>query len=115
MWLMEEANADEQDVRSLTLRVLTVNFAAIHTSSMARFLILHSLCILLIILQSFTHALHHLAANPDCIQPLREEVDAVIASEGWTKTAMQKMRKVDSFLKESQRVDGLGARTFTLH
>lgn len=34
MWLMEEAAEDEQDVRSLTLRILTVNFAAIHTSSM---------------------------------------------------------------------------------
>lgn len=37
MWFMDEAGKDEQDVRSLTLRILTVNFAAIHTSSMVSF------------------------------------------------------------------------------
>ena len=34
MWLMEEAQGDERSTRNLALRILTVNFAAIHTSSM---------------------------------------------------------------------------------
>lgn len=43
---------------------------------------------------------------------MREEVEAVLADEGgWSKVALQKMRKVDSFLKECQRFEGLGART----
>lgn len=41
MWLMEEAPEDEQDIRSLTLRILTVNFAAVHTSSMVGHLAPH--------------------------------------------------------------------------
>ncbi len=41
---------------------------------------------------------------------MREEVERVIAEEGWTKAAMQKMRKVDSFMKECQRIYGLGSR-----
>ena len=41
---------------------------------------------------------------------MREEVEKVVKSDGWTKLAMQKMRKVDSFMKESQRYNGLGAR-----
>lgn len=36
MWLMEEAKGDEQSDRNLALRVLALNFAAIHTTSMVR-------------------------------------------------------------------------------
>lgn len=56
--------------------------------------------------QIFTHALYHLAAEPHYIQPIREEVEAVIAEEGWSKVAMTKMHKLDSFLKESLRYNG---------
>ncbi len=35
---------------------------------------------------------------------MREEVEAVISEEGWTKAAMGKLRKVDSFIKESLRM-----------
>lgn len=34
---------------------------------------------------------------------MREEVEEIIANEGWTKASMGKLRKVDSFIKESQR------------
>ena len=42
------------------------------------------------------------------MEPLREEDEAVTAADGWTKAAMGKMRKLDSFLKESQRFNGIG-------
>ncbi|KAH7908171.1 cytochrome P450 [Hygrophoropsis aurantiaca] len=90
-WLMDEAVGEERSVRNLTQRILTVNFAAIHTSS-----------------NSFTQALFNLAANPQYIKPLREEVEAIIEKEGWSKGAMVKMRKVDSFLRETQRFEGIG-------
>lgn len=38
-WLMEEAVGEEREPRLLTLRILTVSFAAIHTSSMVRSLL----------------------------------------------------------------------------
>jgi Cytochrome P450 len=50
--------------------------------------------------------LYRLLANPEYIEPLRQEVDAVINEEGWTKAGIDKMHKIDSFLKETQRVDG---------
>ncbi len=62
--------------------------------------------------QSISHALLDLAAYPQYIRPLREEVEAVIAVEGWTKAALGKMWKVDSFLKESQRYNGIGLSMF---
>ena len=57
--------------------------------------------------QSITHALYHLAASPEYQQPLREEVETLVAAEGWSKATMGKMWKVDSFLKESQRYNGI--------
>jgi hypothetical protein len=49
---------------------------------------------------------------PEHIQPLREEVEEVVRKEGWTKQGMSEMRKLDSFLKECQRMYGLGNGTF---
>ncbi|KAF5384086.1 hypothetical protein D9615_003288 [Tricholomella constricta] len=61
--------------------------------------------------QSLTQALYHLAANSECIKPLREEIERVVSQEGWTKLAMGELLKLDSFLKESQRLSGLGPQT----
>jgi len=56
-----------------------------------------------------THALYDLAAHPEYVEEMREEAEAMIEVHGWTKTAMQRMRKIDSFLKESQRLTGLSS------
>ena len=55
--------------------------------------------------------LYRLLANPEYIGPLREGVDAVITEEGWTKAGMDKMHKVDSFLRETFRTDGFTIRS----
>jgi hypothetical protein len=54
--------------------------------------------------------MYRLISHPEYIEPLRREVEAVVAEEGWTKAGMDKMRKMDSFLRETQRIDpdGLG-------
>lgn len=113
-WLIDEAQGKQRSVLALTQRMLTINFAAIHTSSMVSFLGCYYDVLLEcwndVLSQSFTHALFHLATHPEYIQPLREEVESVIEQDGWTKLAMQKMRKLDSFMRETQRVNGLGLR-----
>jgi hypothetical protein len=58
--------------------------------------------------QTCTRVLYRLLASPEYIEPLRREVEAVIAEEGWTKAGMDKMHKIDSFLRETQRFDALG-------
>ncbi|KIJ05676.1 hypothetical protein PAXINDRAFT_21085 [Paxillus involutus ATCC 200175] len=95
-WLMDDPQGSQSSVRDLTLRILTLNFAAIHTSA-----------------NSFTQALYNLAVHPQYIEPLREEVESIVGKDGWSKGALVKMRKVDSFLKESQRTDGIGAVTLS--
>ncbi|KAL8761588.1 MAG: hypothetical protein Q9184_002296 [Pyrenodesmia sp. 2 TL-2023] len=52
-----------------------------------------------------THVMFDLCAQPEYIEPLREEVEAAIKEDGgWKKATLNKMQKLDSFLKESQRV-----------
>jgi hypothetical protein len=54
--------------------------------------------------------LYRLLAHPEYLEPLREEVNAVIKEEGWTKAGVDKMYKMDSFLRETQRLDGISTR-----
>ena len=49
--------------------------------------------------------LYRLLANPEYIEPLRQEVDAVVTEEGWTKAGMDRMYRIDSFIRETQRSD----------
>ncbi|KAK1235310.1 hypothetical protein PQX77_001468 [Marasmius sp. AFHP31] len=76
-------------IEDMILRMLFLNLAAVHTTSMA--------C---------THALFHLAANPHLIPALREEVETTVGRHGWNKITMGELRRLDSFLKESQRQAG---------
>ncbi|KAF8504637.1 cytochrome P450 [Russula emetica] len=92
MWLMGEAKGIERSLDGLARRMLAVNFASIHTTSI-----------------TFTQALYRLLSNPEYIEPLRQEIEAAVAEEGWTKAGLDKMYKIDSFLRETQRLDGLGA------
>ncbi|KAK0448924.1 cytochrome P450 [Desarmillaria tabescens] len=94
-WLIDATNGDSErrTVQDLIVRILGLNFASIHTTSM-----------------SFTAALYALAAHSEYVQTLRDEVETVFAEEGRTKAAMGKMNKLDSFAKEAQRLyGGIGA------
>ena len=104
-WLFEEGKED--DTTDLTLRILGINFAAIHTSSVVccnsnyipnKFLKYSR--------KTFTDAFYYLAAFPEYAKPLREEVEEVIEREGWTKAGIDQMHKIDSFIKESLRLRG---------
>ncbi|KAF5349586.1 hypothetical protein D9756_008948 [Leucocoprinus leucothites] len=96
-WLLDTCTESKhRSIDDLTMRVLTVNFAAIHTTSMAA-----------------TQALFDLAIHPEYVMELRQEVKQALAELGWTKAALQRMHKVDSFLKESQRLNNMGGMLMT--
>ncbi|KAH9921475.1 cytochrome P450 [Epithele typhae] len=97
-WVMEAAIPRRASDENIAERILLTNFAAIHTRPWC----------------SITHALYSLAAYPEYMQPLRDEVEAVVAAEGWSKAAMGKMWKLDSFLREAQRCHGIGIRRHAL-
>lgn len=54
--------------------------------------------------------LYHLAEQPEIyLGPLRKEVEDVVSRMGWTKAALREMVKVDSFVRESERFNGLSS------
>lgn len=75
---------------------LAVSFAAIRTSSSVP-----------------THLLFDLCAHPEYVEPLRREIEDLLHQEGeiFTKKALNKLVKLDSFMKESQRFNPLALRT----
>ncbi|KAJ6558751.1 cytochrome P450 [Mycena vulgaris] len=91
-WLLDLAEGEERTAPAIALRVLATNMGAIHTSSMA-----------------LTAALYDLTTYPEHILPMREEAERVVAEEGWSKAALANMHKIDSFIRESQRLTGSGA------
>jgi hypothetical protein len=58
--------------------------------------------------QVLTQVLCRLLSNPEYFEPLRREAEVVIEEEGWTKAGIDKMCKLDSFVRETQRIDSLG-------
>ncbi|KAH7113724.1 cytochrome P450 [Dendryphion nanum] len=90
-WNIKNSNQKERDSLNIQAQMqLATSMAAIHTTSM-----------------TVTNAIFDLAARPEYLQPLRDELQDVRASESspyLNKTSMPKLRKLDSFLKESHRL-----------
>ncbi|KAL9110671.1 MAG: hypothetical protein Q9227_004848 [Pyrenula ochraceoflavens] len=82
-WLDEAANGRPYDV---AVAQLGLSFAAIHTTS-----------------ELTTGLMNDLCANPEYFEPLRQEIQSVVGSNGWRKSALLEMRLLDSVMKESQR------------
>ncbi|KAI9789340.1 MAG: hypothetical protein M1816_006229 [Peltula sp. TS41687] len=86
------------DVDHQAMNQLRVSAAAIHTTKMM-----------------LSHVLFDLAARPEYLEPLREEMIATMAIEpsgDLTRANMSRLRKLDSFMKESQRLNPLSQLGF---
>ncbi|KAH6918279.1 cytochrome P450 [Coprinopsis sp. MPI-PUGE-AT-0042] len=94
--LLKAAPADCRNVRDITVTLILVNFAAIHTTSITA-----------------SYALIELASRPQYIEPLRKEIADIVNAHGWTKDSLSKMHKLDSFIKEIARWKGLACTSVT--
>ncbi|KAF2994605.1 hypothetical protein E8E13_002676 [Curvularia kusanoi] len=85
-WMM--ARDPSADLATRVVQQLGLTFAAIHTTSIMA-----------------TNVLYSLAATPEYQAPLREEIRSVLADNGGrvTPLALQKMFKLDSYMKEVNR------------
>ncbi|KAI1438953.1 cytochrome P450 [Xylaria sp. CBS 124048] len=83
-WMYDVAKGRDVDFVS---GQLSMTMAAIHTTT-------EGLC----------RALMDLCKYPAIVDQLREEIISVVGGEGWSKTTLYKLRLMDSFLKESQRM-----------
>ncbi|CZT14087.1 related to gibberellin cluster-GA14-synthase [Ramularia collo-cygni] len=66
---------------------IALQVAAIHTTS-----------------DLLNQAILNLCANPEMMEPLREEALRVLGQYGWQKLALTELRLLDSFFKETQRL-----------
>lgn len=87
-WMVESARGNDRNPDVLAQNMLFLTLAGLHTSS-----------------NTTVHALFDLCANPEYAQPIREEIEQVIGEDGWTMAGIGKLRKLDSFMKESQRLN----------
>jgi len=95
-WMMEGANEYDGQPHKLAHRLLILTLAAVHTTSMATCQTLFDLC-----------------ARPEYMEPLREELDEVMRKDGgFTKQTLTHLKKLDSFMRESQRLNPPSLREF---
>jgi len=88
-WMIDDARPDEGHHNDLAHRQLMIGLAAIQTTSMQG-----------------SHFIYDLCAYPQYAPVLREEIVSVLREDGgWKKTTLNKLRKMDSFIKESQRLN----------
>lgn len=92
-WMMEVSKGRRVDY---VAGQLSLTMAAIHTTS-----------------ESTVRSILRLCEHPELVEPLRTEMISVLQQEGWSKTSLYKLRLLDSFLKEVQRLDGLSTSKFS--
>ncbi|KIM62311.1 hypothetical protein SCLCIDRAFT_119679, partial [Scleroderma citrinum Foug A] len=92
-WLMEEAFRAGYDTMDVVTRVLTVNVG---------------------MFQIFIQALVDLATHPSHIEPLRREAVEAVGTHGWTRDAIDSLKLLDSFFKESMRTHAIGSMEFPM-
>lgn len=98
-WLVDAAEGEEATDDELTSTILLSNFGATHSTAMA-----------------LTTAIFYLAAYPEYLKLIRDEVSEITSRLGWTKDAMDDMVICDSFIRESQRLHpGLFSGFFSYH
>ncbi|TCD70621.1 hypothetical protein EIP91_002652 [Steccherinum ochraceum] len=91
-WVIQDVPDHNLTAKYISQVLIGMNFAAVHTSSM-----------------TLTHAIFQLAVEGDKYLPeLRQEAETILSSEGYTKTSLNKLVKMDSFFKEILRFHGVG-------
>lgn len=92
-WVMDAApDPSERDPERLMFRLLHLNVAAVHTTS-----------------STFLNAMLDLAFYTDVHAELRIEIESAVKEHGWSGRALSQMRKLDSFLTESQRLSPIAS------
>jgi hypothetical protein len=91
-WLLDSARGRDAEPDRLVKRMLFLNMAAIHTTAITATNILLDLC-----------------ARPEWMEALREEMLEAIEADGGIKPlTLRKLKKLDSFMRESRRLNTMG-------
>jgi cytochrome P450 len=93
-WMMELANDAEYPAENIAQRYIYTIIGSMHTVTAA-----------------VVNTVYDLCERPDYVEPLRQEVAQVLEeTDGWQKETANQMLRMDSFLKEVQRMNPPSAR-----
>ena len=88
-WMMDLANEKESPPEKLATRYVYTIIGSMHTVTSA-----------------IKDTLYDVCARPEYVDPLREEMEHVLREDkGWQKGTAAKMQRLDSFMKEVQRLN----------
>ncbi|KAF7784013.1 hypothetical protein Agabi119p4_178 [Agaricus bisporus var. burnettii] len=87
-WFLTHDAKAEMPIDELANHILLVNYLAVHPMST-------------IMIRAF----RNLARYPEYAREMRLEVERIHRRDGWSKSAIDKMQRVDSFLKETMRLE----------
>lgn len=98
-WIIDNSDPkDKNNVSYITKTQMLISVVAIHTTTM-----------------TMAQVIYDLLEHPEYIDILRNEIKSVksVEDEPWTKAKIAGLKKMDSFMKESQRIRpaGLGMDT----
>jgi hypothetical protein len=102
LWMMDVAgkgSKEQTDPNDLALKQLFLSLAALHTTT-----------------THLLQAVYDLCANPEYVEELKKEIKEVLGDDvwgSWNNARSLKLQKMDSFLKESQRVNHPGMCKFS--
>lgn len=85
-WMVENAKGEEADPKKLSARQLILTLASVYTTTNAVLNVLFDLC-----------------EHPQYLEPLREEIESICGPGQLAKQDLNKLQKLDSFMRESQR------------
>ncbi|KAF3059495.1 Ent-kaurene oxidase [Daldinia childiae] len=94
-WLSEAAEGEDARPDAIALKILFLIVSSMHTSAITAIHILYDIC-----------------AHPEFMEELRAEALEEIDANGWTETSLLRLRKMESFLKESGRINSAGIVSF---
>lgn len=88
-WMIDAADKNDGRPYKLAHRQLVLTVASIHTTTMCT-----------------AHCLYDMCYRQEYFEPIREEAVQILREDDtWKKSTLNKMRKLDSLLKESQRIN----------
>jgi cytochrome P450 len=92
-WLIDTATGSDATTDNIVRRMLFLNMAAIHTTA-----------------ETLTHNVFELCDRPDSLQMVRAEMLEAISKDARIRqaTLTSGLKKTDSFIKESHRLNTLG-------
>ena len=86
-YMMDLAREEETDAATMVVKYVFTIIGSMH-----------------VVTEAFMDTIYELCERSEYVAPLREEMEHVLAEDGtWQKGTAVKMRKLDSFMKETQR------------